>query len=148
MNFKTKRDRFFVVIWISLVLLINLSFLVPFLLTEFHSNEFMIIMFLNIITTGLLIWLAVDIKYVLYEDYLYVKGGPFRSKIKYQDIFKITGDPNIWVGYRILFAKDAIEVHYKTGFGSVIISPENKQIFIEELLKKNNSIKVSKILAK
>jgi hypothetical protein len=38
---------------------------------------------------------------------------------------------------------DAIEIHYKTGLlGSVKISPEEKEVFIEELKKRNPSIKV------
>lgn len=50
---------------------------------------------------------------------------------------------NIWVGYRVLSSRDAIELHYKTGLlGSVKISPEQKELFIEELQKRNKLINI------
>jgi hypothetical protein len=95
------------------------------------------------LTTAFLIWIWADIRYEMREDYLFVKGGPFRSRIAYNDITRITLSKNIWFGYRLLASMDAIEIHYKTGLlGSVKISPEEKEVFIEELKKRNPSIKV------
>lgn len=104
----------------------------------------MIIM--DLVTTGLLVWNALDIKYVLLPEHLYVKGGLFRSRIQYSDITKITRDPSIWIGYRILFSRDAIAIHYKTSaFGHIAISPKDTERFITELLKYNNNIQVEGI---
>jgi len=70
----------------------------------------------------------------------------FSSRIPYNQITRITGKPNIWVGYRLLFSRDAIEIHYRTGWtGSVIISPENQKLFIEELLRKNDGIRTENL---
>lgn len=143
MLFKTKRDRFFIYLWIGLILFINAIFIFPVFLDPPDAIGLWIIIVMDVLATVSLIWCAVDIRYELRTEYLYVKGGPFRSRIKYSDITRITGDPNLWVGYRILFSKDAIAVHYRTGVtGNVVISPENIELFIAELLKHNNSIKV------
>lgn len=147
MKYKTKRDSFFVYLWTALILFINLVFFVPMLFDDIRFDEILIVCVFDFIISTSLIWLAIDISYIIKDEYLLVKGGMFKSKILYKDITKITGSPNIWVGYRLLFSRDAIEIHYKTGLmGSVIISPENKQAFIEELLHKNSSIKVDGII--
>lgn len=147
MKYKTKRDSFFVYLWTALILFINLVFFVPMLFDDISFDEILIVCILDFIISASLIWLAIDISYIIKDEYLLVKGGMFKSKILYKDITKITGSPNIWVGYRLLFSRDAIEIHYKTGLmGSVIISPENKQAFIHEILNKNSSIKVDGII--
>lgn len=147
MKYKTKRDSFFIYLWTALILFINLVFFVPMLFDDIRFDEILIVCVFDFIISASLIWLAIDISYIIKDEYLLVKGGMFKSKILYKDITKITGSPNIWVGYRLLFSRDAIEIHYKTGLmGSVIISPENKQAFIEELLHKNSSIKVDGII--
>lgn len=61
-----------------------------------------------------------------HKDHLFVKGGPFKSRIQYQTITKVTHGTNMFVEYRILSARNGIEIHYKTGlWGSVQISPEH-----------------------
>lgn len=96
--------------------------------------------FFLIITAGVILWNSYGIKYRFYDDYLYVRGGIFRSRIPYNTISKIeslqftTGD--ILAGYRILASKDGIEISYNKGFGTVKISPEHKTLFLSELKKR------------
>ncbi|BBH24395.1 hypothetical protein Back11_57400 [Paenibacillus baekrokdamisoli] len=143
MTFKTKRDRFFINLWVGLLLFINVIFLVPLIFSPPKAGELLTVIILDIIITGFLAWIAIDIKYVLLQDHLVVKGGLFKSRIQYRDITRITRNPNIWVGYKILFSQDALEVHYKTGIlGSVIISPVDKELFINEMKKRNGNLKV------
>ena len=98
-----------------------------------------------ILLEALLFWISLDIRYVLEEDYLFVKGGPFRSKIPYEDITKVNHSNEILAGYRILSSKDALEIHYKkASLGSVIISPTDKEKFLEILLEKAPSIRYVK----
>ncbi|MGG3927602.1 PH domain-containing protein [Metabacillus fastidiosus] len=88
------------------------------------------------ITVGLIIWTTFFIRYIFYESYLFLRAGPFRSKIMYEDIMKVKQTNDIFTGYRLLSSKEAIEIFYKTGkFGSVKISPAEKQKFITELKK-------------
>ncbi|MBY7141904.1 PH domain-containing protein [Virgibacillus sp. NKC19-3] len=41
------------------------------------------------------------------------------------------------VGYRLLSSRKAVEISYKKAFlGSIIISPQNRDLFIKELKKR------------
>jgi hypothetical protein len=65
-----------------------------------------------------------------------VKGGPFKSRIPYEEITKVSPTREIFTGYRILSSRDAIEIFYKTAFmGSVKISPKEQKRFMIELEK-------------
>ena len=76
-----------------------------------------------------------------HKDHLFVKGGPFKSRIQYQTITKVTHGTNMFVGYRILSARNGIEIHYKTGlWGSVQISPEHQTQFLTELQSRCSQI--------
>lgn len=144
MRFKTKRDSFFVSIWLFTILISNAIIIIPiFLVEDTSSIDFIIVFLIDLVITGFLLWVMLDISYVLKEDYFFVKCGIFRSKIRYIDITKVTLKTNIWVGYRVLSSRDAIEIHYKTGLlGSVKISPEQTDLFIEELQKRNKRIDI------
>ncbi len=96
---------------------------------------------LFVLFEGFLLWISLDIRYVFEKDYLFVKGGPFRSKIPYEDITKVNHTKEILSGYRILSSTDALEIHYKkASLGSVIISPADKEKCLEVLLQKVPSI--------
>lgn len=142
MTFKAKRDRFFI-ITISVTLLIIIAVTIgPIVYILFFEQETnwtaIIILFTTMISTsGFILWVCIDIEYTMYNNFLLVRGGIFRSKIPYDEITKINESSNIFVGYRILSSKDALEIHYKQALlGSVIISPKQKQLFIEELQKR------------
>lgn len=111
---------------------------IPFALGDTDTFfEAAVVLFVPITLVVVLIWTSFFIKYVLYDEYLYVKGGPFRSKISYDEITKIAPTQDIFTGYRILSAKSGIEVFYKSGpFGSVKISPKDRKRFLTELAKR------------
>jgi len=86
---------------------------------------------------GFIAWNVLSIKYVLTMDYLYVQGGPFRSRIPYGDITRVAPTRNVWVGYRLTTAFEAIEIFYrKSLLGSVKITPRDPERFIAELQKR------------
>lgn len=90
-----------------------------------------------VVCEGLILWFFLSMKYILHSDYLHVRGGPFSSKIKYNNITRVKDGHSILVGYRILTSRDSIEIFYKTGLiGSVKISPKDKDLFIQELTKR------------
>ena len=142
MTFKAKRDRFFTKLILIAVLLMAVATLWPAVYELFYSLQtdwvaVWIMCGLFIIFSGFIIWIWLDIEYILYDEYLFVRGGLFRSRIPYGQITSIQETKNVFFGYRILSSKDALEIYYKTGLlGSVIISPENKDQFIEELRKR------------
>lgn len=97
MRFKTKRDPLFVCLWLFFLFVANLVLLWPLLLDPkaLTRTELVGIIVPDALVTLLLAWLALDISYVIREDLLLVKGGMFRSKIRYNDITRITRQPNI-----------------------------------------------------
>lgn len=145
MTFKAKRDATFFTLITFAIIVLAASTLIPIIYTIFYESTtewiaVAILLVSFIVASGFIIWISLDIEYVFHEEYLLVRGGPFRSKIPYKDITRFFESNNILVGYRILSSKDALEIQYKTGiFGSVIISPENKHQFIEELQKRMSS---------
>lgn len=138
MTFRSKMDREFknlilyIVIGFGLIMICPLIFDASVTATEMFIG---IIIFLSIIV--LLLWVVIDIKYTFCPNYLLVKGGPFRSKIKYSDMTKLCTAKEIVTGYRLLLSKDALELFYKTAsFGSVKISPKQKLAFVKELKRR------------
>ncbi|SNZ10112.1 PH domain-containing protein [Terribacillus aidingensis] len=138
MIFRSKVDAFFVnfilivlaIVALScfwpLVFMKGVTWLAAFLMTASFS-----------LIVSILVWSIFSIKYAFCEKHLFVKGGPFRSRISYGDITKVDPTKDIFTGYRILSSRDALEICYKTGIaGSVKISPEHKKEFISELQKR------------
>jgi len=138
MIFRSKADTFFTTFISIVILIIGAVTLLPPLIDKEASAAIIIIMSaIFIISVGFILWSAFSIKYVFYEDFLLVKGGPFRSKISYQNITKISPTNDILTGYRVLSSKKGIELFYKSAaLGSVKISPEHKSEFITELKKR------------
>ncbi|MGE6752754.1 PH domain-containing protein [Rossellomorea sp. NPDC071047] len=138
MKFRSKIDRFFIsVIFISL-LLISIVFLIPLILMGRPSIlDIIVVVSLYAFSAGIIIWTGFFQRYELCPDYLYIKGGPFRSRIFYGDLTRVRATRDISTGYRILSSRDALEIYYRTGFwGSVKISPLDKELFLSELDKR------------
>lgn len=144
MIFRSKVDNFFVAMISIAILIIGVVTLLPAILDKEASTTIRIIMFaLFIVLEGIIVWTAFFIKYVFYKDYLLVKGGPFRSKIPYKMITKVSPTNDILTGYRILSSRQGLELFYESGaLGSVKISPKEKAEFITELTKRCSNIQV------
>lgn len=138
MIFRSKLDTSFIIFLSIAVLILGTVTLFPLFIDKEATIFTVIIMSaIFIISVGFILWSAFAIKYVFYEDYLLLKGGPFKSKILYQSITKISPTNDILTGYRILSSKKALELFYRSAIlGSVKISPKNKSEFITEFKKR------------
>lgn len=142
MTFKSKRDRTFISFISVAVVIIGLSTLLPAVFELFFTKSpdmtaVWITVGLFLLCAGFIVWISFDIEYTFTDEYLFVRGGLFRSKIPYEDITKVNQTSNILVGYRILSSKDALEIHYKKALmGSVIISPKEQATFLQVLSEK------------
>lgn len=142
MTFKSKRDRTFMWLITGAIVITAIATLWPLVYELFYTEnpDFVAVAIMGalfLLTAGFILWIVIDIEYMFHTDYLLVLGGIFKSKIQYEDITKINQTSNILVGYRILSSKDAIEIHYKKSLlGSVIISPEHQEEFLNILLEK------------
>ena len=138
MVFRSKIDTFFVnFIMIVILLLALVSFWPHYFFNKIDLFPFLLLSSTFLIPAGVILWSVFSIKYVYYQDFLLVQGGPYKSRILYEDITKVTSSNNIFSGYRILSSRDAIEIYSKQAFwGSVTISPMCKREFISELKKR------------
>ncbi|MFJ7972728.1 PH domain-containing protein [Psychrobacillus sp. NPDC096389] len=140
--FKSKRDKTFFRMIIAAIVVVALVTLVPAIYELFFTVEgdmlaVIITTILFLLCAGFIVWISFDIEYTFTENHLFVRGGPFRSKISYEDITKVNPTSNILVGYRVLSSKDALEIHYKKALlRSVIISPEKQELFLQVLVEK------------
>ena len=143
MVFRSKVDRVFVITIGIAIFILAASCFFPYLLEEevpLLAGAILTGTFL--LCTGFIVWISVDIRYVLDEDHLFVKAGPIRRRIPYEEITKVTPNRDIFTGFRILSSSDGLEVSYKSAImGGVKISPENKELFVEELKKRCPNIK-------
>ncbi len=145
MVFRSKVDAFFVNVMVIVVLVIASVTIFPLFLEEFRDDLagsiILILVFLLVI--GFLLWTCFSVQYIFHQDHLFIKGGPFKSRIPYEKIIKVAPTKAIFTGHRILSSRDAIEItNQTTVFGSIKISPKNKEAFISELKKRNPAIRI------
>ena len=100
----------------------------------------------NIIMIGIIsmiIWILLDTKYNINEEILYYYSGPFRGKININSIRKIEHHSGIIVpvSYKPALDTKGLIIHYNS-FDDIYISPNQEEIFIQQLLKINPNIKV------
>lgn len=146
MEFRSKIDKFFVGIISITVFIILGVFLFPLLLDyDRTSIDTITVLTLCVLSIGVLLWSGFSIKYVLYNDHLFVKGGLFKSRIPYEDITRVSPTTEIFTGYRLLSSKQGIELFYKSAtLGSVKISPKDIDLFIFELEKRAPNVQIDK----
>lgn len=136
MIFRSKVDRFFTSFILITVLIIGAVTFLPLLFVDVRNELASVLLLTTIflIVISVILWTVFSVKYVFYQDYLFVKGGPFRSRIPYENITKVSPTTAIFTGYTILSSRDGLEIFYKNAaLGSVKITPENKKEFITEL---------------
>ncbi|KAB8125669.1 PH domain-containing protein [Gracilibacillus oryzae] len=138
MIFRSKVDAFFIRFMTIILLILGAASFFPIFLEEGMAlPEILTLIAVFLIVTSFLLWCVFSVKYAFYQDYLLVKGGPIRSRIRYEKITKAAPTNAVFAGYRILSARDGLEIFYKNAiFGSVKISPKEKEAFIDELKKR------------
>ncbi|PZD96051.1 hypothetical protein DNH61_09030 [Paenibacillus sambharensis] len=142
MRFQVKRDIRYIVGGLLCVAVIDLVLVLPHWMNKGSSlTENLWFLLLAFAISWLVMWLFFDISYKMEDDALVISAGPFRSRIPYENITKISKAKEIQAGYRPLLASDALEIHYCSGvFSSVKLSPRDKQRFLEELIKRCPSL--------
>lgn len=141
LTFRAKVDSFFIGFMAVAIVIISSVYLFPlyrdYLKGTLTSSTTAVVLTLLFLSVGFLLWVTLFIKYEFRDVYLFVKGGPVKSRIRYEDVTKVSPSTDILTGYRILSAKKSIEIFYKTSvFGSVKITPRDEQAFLNELKKR------------
>lgn len=144
MEFKPKIDNKFLLFIGSCMLVIGIATWWPLFLEG--GTDWPVILTLAVVflfSLGVIAWCSFAVRYVFHPEYLLVQGGPFRSKIPYETITSVGTTRDIYTGYRLLSSIDALELFYTHALlGSVKISPQDKEAFLQELLARNPRVKV------
>jgi hypothetical protein len=92
---------------------------------------------------GSLIWILLDTKYILKENKIFYNSGPFRGTIAIDSIKKIEHHSGIIVPvtFKPALNTKGLIVHYNS-FDDIYISPNQENLFLEELLKVNPDIEI------
>ncbi len=92
---------------------------------------------------SMIIWILLDTKYSINEEILCFYSGPFRGKININSIRKIEHHSGLIVPvtYKPALDTKGLIIHYDS-FDDIYISPEEEDVFLEELLKINPNITV------
>ena len=137
-SFLSSKNRFTVVtLWgiaITLIILLALN------LKEGLTALPIIILSLVV---ALILWILFDTRYVIKDDLLLYRSGPFRGRIDIQKIQKIRRFSGLDVPVIVKPALDTkgFIISYKDA-EDVYVSPQKAETFISELLKINPKIEV------
>ena len=140
MTMHSKLDEFFIKFILISIIIIGVVLFIPLFFIDIRGELNTVIMLIGIflVLTSFILWASLSVEYVFNQDYLVVKGGPFRSRIPYENITKVSSTTAVFTGYTIVTSRDALEIFYKNALlGSVKVSPKNKGEFIAELKKRN-----------
>ncbi|MCY9549066.1 PH domain-containing protein [Lysinibacillus xylanilyticus] len=140
MVYHAKTDIILTIIMFLMVWIFGAISLLPF-----TSLSTVIIMSTAFIVSVVFVWwYANSIKFVFYDNYLLVKGGPFKSKIPYQSITMVSPTTDKYTGYLISSSDKGLEIFYSTAAnGSIKILPKDKMQFILELKKRCPNAQIS-----
>ena len=130
LNFQSKKD-----IWLA-VLIWGVIILMFFMMI---TEQNIVVYIVGILNNALLLWLWFGTNYKIDDENLIVRSGPFKSTIDIKSIKKLRATKTLLAGPALSI--DRIEIQYKR-YDSVIVSPKEKNKFIESLLSKNKSIEV------
>ena len=137
MVFHSKLDKFYRIVLGLTVLILALCFLLPVALDDALGKAEAVILFSTLLATLLFIlWTALAIRYELREDELYVRGGPIYAHIPYTSITHVERFDGLTGGFVIASARQGIAITYQKGFGYIVISPTERELFKEELEKR------------
>ena len=135
MVFNAKVDVFFRSFILIVIVIFGTVIFGPLLFEKEISLPLILILTLIfLLLIGFILWTTFSVNYTFRENVLLLKGGPFRSRIPYENITKVSSTTTVFTGHRILSSKDALEIfNTTTMLGSIKISPRNKDAFIAEL---------------
>ena len=136
MTFLPKFDRSFKDYMMTVMLFCAACFFIPFVILSFDLTLFLFMATLYIVVIGVFLWTVFSTRYRFHQNYLYLTGGPIRFKIPYKQITHITRTFEIRAGFHLMTSKHGLIIHYQsTRLREFKISPDQQQVFLEELVR-------------
>jgi len=119
--------------WLAIVLLASavISLVAGYsVLSQGGGGSISIALFTVVVGAGLPLWLLVDTRYVLDEQHLRIRSGPFRWQIPYREIRKVEASRSGASGPAL--SLDRLRIDYGVG-RSCLISPADRERFVAAL---------------
>ncbi|MBM7578646.1 PH domain-containing protein [Jeotgalibacillus terrae] len=143
MYFKSKRDPWMtVLLWAFAIAFISFPIFFPkfgvWMTPGFLDQQWIKIAALSPIGF-LCLWIWFETGYTVNENVLKINYGPFKKLINIQQIKSIRETKNPFTDPAL--SMDKIEINY-SGFKTIAISPENKNVFIRELMRHHPEIQI------
>lgn len=139
-KFLSSKNKFTIgILWFIVLLLITVLFL------NSINNTISLAPFVILsLVTALILWVLLDTRYVIKNNNLLYRSGPFRGRIDITKIVKLKNHSGLYVP---VLTKPALDtkgfiVTYNK-YDEVFISPSKSDIFLKEILKINPKIEVS-----
>ncbi|PTB97885.1 hypothetical protein C9994_00725 [Marivirga lumbricoides] len=141
MKYLPHKSNFF-----KLIMLLMLAAFIHAVWLIFYTSQgyiiYAAILLLLLIFLG---WLYYGTVYFLTEEVFTYRSGFFNGKIPVNQIRKVVASENLWyVGLKIaLGAKNGLIIHYNK-FDEIFIAPEQKEVFLSQLVSLNPAVKIEK----
>ena len=138
-NFLSSKNVFTMVILWTVVL-----FMIAMLIYNFDKGAFPLAPFIILaLATALILWVLLDTRYVIKDNFLLYRSGPFRGRIDITKIQKIKKHSGMFVPVSIKPALDTKGfIITFNNMDDVFVSPQNSDIFLEEIQKINPKVEV------
>ncbi|MBN2612611.1 MAG: PH domain-containing protein [Bacteroidales bacterium] len=143
-KFKSKKsDSLKTLLIIISLLILFLSFVLPFLLKQsIGTSELIIKILISSLIIGLFIWCWTNTYYVIDKNRLSANCGPFKFNVQIQVIKEIRTNQKTVAGIiKPTLSWNCIVIEYGD-IKAISISPENQDTFIKTLTDKNKEIKI------
>ena len=140
MVFKSEKGTFFKLIILlgTFIVLAKMTFKI--MSDKIDLKHFIGDIFFSILL-GYLIWIYFDTKYELTKTELRYKSGLTKGKIKLDKIKTVEIGKYLLKGTRVATSHNGLTLRFNDK-NEIYISPENNELFIKQLIKLNNKIKV------
>lgn len=140
MTFKSRKD---IVLFVLINgLLIFLSYMLYLSLFGINKETPLIASIIIALCMLLLISIFYFTRYKVDAEHIYYRSGPFRGKIKLEDVHEIIVNKTLWVGYRPATATKGLVVKYNK-YDEIYFSPDSNETFIKYILEQNPNIKIT-----
>lgn len=134
----TKNTFTIAILWILVV------FFIAILIVNFEKGNFPPVPIIVLsIATALIVWVLLDTRYVIKNNFLLYRSGPIRGKIdisKIKSLKRFSG-LNVPVSLKPALDTKGFIVTYNQ-FDDLFISPKMSDIFVEEIRKINPQIEI------
>ncbi len=142
MKFKSKKDLLFSSIVFGVIIFLIVVLAIGWYEGEIQSDEYGVLPVI-LITVGFLLWIYFGTHYELSpKNGLIYRCGPINGKIDVKRITEIVKGKTLWIGFRPATGRKGLIVKFDR-FNEIYITPDSNEVFIKEILKLNDKIKIT-----